>query len=75
MLQRKIKELLEEKNVESGNFPMEKLYKAGVDNVSNNIEYYFDKQYTCESVLQELFVRGVISYIEKRKNNFPYLEK
>lgn len=33
--------------------------------IRDNIEYYFDKTYTCESVLQELFVRGMISYIEK----------
>ena len=63
----RIKELLDERNVESGNFPVENLYKAGMENVRNNIEYYFDKQYTCESVLQELFVRGMISYIEKKK--------
>jgi len=63
----RIKEMLDERNVESENFPMEKLYKAGMENVRNNIEYYFDKQYTCESVLQELFVRGMISYINERK--------
>jgi len=72
MLQR-VKEILDQKNVEFENFPIEKLYKAGMDNVTSNIEYYFDKQYTCESVLNELFVRGIISYIEN--NNFPYLEK
>jgi hypothetical protein len=63
----RIKELLDERNVESGNLPVENLYKAGMENVRNNIEYYFDKQYTCESVLQELFVRGMISYIENKK--------
>jgi len=63
----RIKEMLDERNVESENFQMEKLYKAGMENVRNNIEYYFDKQYTCESVLQELFVRGMISYINERK--------
>jgi hypothetical protein len=61
----KVKELLDKKNVEYKNFPVERLYKAGMDNIRDNIEYYFDKTYTCESVLQELFVRGMISYIEK----------
>ncbi len=70
----RIKELLVERNVESKNFPMDKLYKAGIENVKNNIEFYFDKTYTCESVIQELFIRGIISYIEK-ENKFPYLEK
>jgi hypothetical protein len=44
-----------------------------MDNVKENIEFYFDKSYTCESVIKELFIRGVIEYIDK--NNFPCLEK
>jgi len=63
----KIKELLAERNIESRNFPVEKLYKVGMDNVRDNIEFYFDKPYTCESVIQELFVRGIIDYIEDKK--------
>ena len=43
------------------------LYKVGMDNVRDNIEFYFDKPYTCESVIQELFVRGIIDYIESKK--------
>ena len=60
----KIKELLSERNIESKNFPVEKLYKVGMDNVRDNIEFYFDKPYTCESVIKELFIRGVIDYLE-----------
>ena len=63
----KIKELLSERNIESKNFPVETLYKVGMDNVRDNIEFYFDKPYTCESVIQELFVRGIIDYIESKK--------
>jgi hypothetical protein len=69
----KVNEILIEKNIKGVNFPIEILYKAGMDNVKDNIEFYFDKKYSCESVITELFTRGVISYIEK--NNFPYLEK
>jgi hypothetical protein len=69
----KVKEILSERNVKAENFPTEVLYKAGMDNVKEHIEFYFDKTYTCESVIKELFIRGVISYIEK--NRFPYLEK
>jgi len=65
--------MLVERNVESRNFPMDSLYKAGMENVKDNIEFYFDKPYTCESVIQELFIRGIIDYIDK--NKFPYLEK
>ena len=72
-MKHKIKELLLERNVEIENFPIETLYKVGIDNVRENIEFYFDKTYTCESVIKELFVRGIIDYIEKMK--FPYLEK
>jgi hypothetical protein len=70
----KVKEILSERNLKSENFSTETLYKVGMDNVKKNIEFYFDKTYTCESVIKELFIRGVIDYIE-RNNNFPYLEK
>jgi len=68
-----VKELLSERNVENRNFPLEVLYKVGMENVRNNIEFYYDKTYTCESVIKELFIRGIINYIEK--NRFTYLEK
>jgi hypothetical protein len=68
-----IKQLLNERKVETKNFPVETLYKVGMENVKQNIEFYFDKPYTCESVIKELFVRGIIDYINN--NKFPYLEK
>jgi len=68
-----VKELLSERNIESKNFHVDTLYKVGMENVRDNIEFYFDKTYTCESVIKELFIRGVLSYIEK--NKFPCLEK
>ena len=71
----KVKELLDERNVRSENFPLEELYKVGMENVKDNIEFYFDKTYTCESVIKELFVRGIIQYIEKNRKKFPCLEK
>jgi hypothetical protein len=72
-MKHKIKELLLERDIEIGNFPVETLYKVGLENVRDNIEFYYDKTYTCESVIKELFVRGIVDYIQKRK--FPYLEK
>ena len=68
-----INSFLLERNVENKNFSDDILYKVGMDNVRNNIEFYYDKTYTCESVIKELFIRGIIDYIQKRK--FPYLEK
>jgi hypothetical protein len=72
-MKHKIKELLVERHIEIGNFSIDTLYKVGIDNVRENIEFYYDKSYTCESVIKELFIRGIIDYIEKKK--FPYLEK
>ncbi len=72
-MKHKIKELLLERNVEIENLSIDALYKVGMENVRENIEFYFDKPYTCESVIKELFIRGIISYISK--NKFPYLEK
>ena len=69
----KIREILAERNIETKNFSTEVLYKVGMENVKNNIEFYFDKPYTCESVIKELFIRGIVSYVEKKQ--FPYLEK
>jgi hypothetical protein len=72
-MKHKIKELLLERNVNTQNLSIDTLYKVGMENVRENIEFYFDKTYTCESVIKELFIRGIISYISK--NKFPYLEK
>ena len=58
-------ELLRERNITTDK-SVEDLYKAGIDNVKSNIEFYFDKSYTCESVIKELFIRGVIRYIEMK---------
>jgi hypothetical protein len=67
-----IQELLRQKNVSNKNFSVDDLYKVGMDNVKQNIEFYYDKTYTCESVIKELFIRGIISYIN---TSFPCLEK
>lgn len=72
-MKHRIKELLTERNVNVENFPLDTLYKVGMENVKANIEFYFDKPFTCESVIKELFVRGIIDYI--RQKDFPYLEK
>jgi hypothetical protein len=68
----RVREILMERNIHS-DISFDTLYKVGMQNVKENIEFYFDKSYTCESVITELFIRGVIDYIDK--NNFPYLEK
>ena len=66
-MKHKIKEILSERNIDVRNYAIDILYNAGLENVRDNIEFYFDKTYTCESVIKELFVRGIIKYIEKQK--------
>jgi len=59
-MKNRIFDFLRERNI-STNISSEELYIAGMENVKNNIEFYYDKTYTCESVIQELFIRGVIN--------------
>jgi hypothetical protein len=72
-MKHKIIQILSERNINFQNFSLDTLYNVGMDNVKDNIEFYYDKTYTCESVITELFIRGIINYIDNKK--FPYLEK
>jgi len=63
-MKQRIVTILMEKNLDISKYNVDSLYKAGIDNIVNNIEFYFDKPYSCESVFKELFKRGVIYNIE-----------
>lgn len=65
MMKDKIYTLLNQKNLDITKFNIDRLYQAGITNIVNNIEFYYDKPYTCESVLKELFNRGVMEEITK----------
>ena len=56
--------LLTQRNLEIKKYNLDMLYQAGMRNIILNIEYYYDKPYSCQSVIQELFERGVIENIE-----------
>ena len=58
-------QFLAERNIQPTGFSRDELYAIGIRNVYNNIEFYFDKKYTCESVIKELFIRGIKDHIEK----------
>jgi hypothetical protein len=58
--------ILAEKNLEPKN--LEPLYEAGMRNIVSQIEFYFDKPYTCESVLKELFRRGVMEELKNQSH-------
>jgi len=64
-MKEKIYILLTQRNLDINKFNIENLYKAGINKIIDNIEFYYDKPYTCESVLKELFNRGVMEEITK----------
>ena len=57
--------LLIQRNLEIKKYNIDILYQAGMSNIIRNIEYYYDKPYTCQSVIQELFERGVEEKIKE----------
>jgi muramoyltetrapeptide carboxypeptidase LdcA involved in peptidoglycan recycling len=59
--------ILKRKNIDINNYNIDTLYQAGVSNIVDNLEYYYDKPYTCESVLKELFERGILEKISESK--------
>lgn len=62
-MKQKILNILKERNLDSSKYNLDQLYDAGIKNIISNIDYYYDKPYTCESVLKELFTRGVVNSI------------
>jgi hypothetical protein len=65
-MKQKVYNILREKNIDYKKFNIDTLGDAGINNIVNNIEFYFDKPYSCESVFKELFTRGVINYINSK---------
>lgn len=61
----KIYILLIQKNLDISKYNVEILYQAGLNKIIDNIEFYYDKPYSCESVFKELFDRGVMEEIKK----------
>lgn len=59
--------LLSQKNIDINSNNIEFLYQAGINNVVRNLEYYYDKPYSCESVIKELFERGVKDNLSRVK--------
>jgi hypothetical protein len=57
--------LLVQRNLEIKRYNLDVLYQAGINNILKNIEFYYDKPYSCNSVLKELFERGVIEELKE----------
>jgi len=57
----KLFEFLRERNIDSRNISADDLYRAGMENVKDNIEFYFDKTYSCESVIKHIEIKKTIN--------------
>ena len=69
-LRQKIKDILVQRNISSSDVSLDFLYNIGIQNIVNNVEYYSDKKYSCDSVIPNLFTTAIIDYLEKQSNNF-----
>lgn len=61
-----ISKILIENNLDPYDFDMDELYNIGRKNIFNNIEYYYDKDYSCKSVIKSLFSDGILKYIKSK---------
>lgn len=67
-MKNKVYIILKEKNIDYRKFNIDILCAAGINSIMRNVEFYYDKPYTCESVLKELFTRGIIDYIKETQS-------
>lgn len=67
-MKQKIYNILRDRNLDTSKYNIDILYDAGMMNILNNIEFYYDKTFTCESVIKELFTRGVIEQLKKTQS-------
>jgi hypothetical protein len=64
----KVYEILSKENINPENQDIENLKKVGIENIINNLEFYWDKPYSCESVFKELFSRAIIDKLKSQSN-------
>lgn len=60
-----ISRILAEKGIDHSHYDLEQLYQIGKKNIIENIELYWDKDYSCKSVLRSLFVDGIVDWIKQ----------
>lgn len=61
-----IPKILLENGYEPFDWDIEELYSAGRKNLQMNIEFYWDKDYPCKSVINSLFIEGITQYINRK---------
>jgi hypothetical protein len=64
-MKEKIYSILRQRNLDVSSYNVDILYRAGIKMIVDNVEFYYDKPYSCESVLKELFNRGIIEELKK----------
>jgi serine phosphatase RsbU (regulator of sigma subunit) len=58
--------ILIENGIDPLDYDLQELYEMGRKNILNNIEFYYDKEYSCKSVLKTLFTDGILSFIQSK---------
>lgn len=66
-LRQRIKDILIQRNINSSDISLDFLYNIGIQNIINNVEFYCDKKYSCDSVIPNLFTTAIIDYLEKER--------
>lgn len=61
-----VSKILIEKGIDPFDWDIDELYDIGKKNVFNNIEFYHDKDYPCNSVIISLFSEGILKHIERK---------
>jgi hypothetical protein len=64
----KVYEILSKENIDPKNLDIDTLKKIGIENIVNNLEFYWDKPYSCESVFKELFNRAILDKVKNQSN-------
>jgi hypothetical protein len=62
----KVYEILSKENIDPKNLDIDTLKKIGIENIVNNLEFYWDKPYSCESVFKELFSRAILDKVKNQ---------
>lgn len=58
--------ILVENGLDPFEYDLQELYEIGRKNIINNIEFYYDKDYSCKSVLRSLFTDGILEFIRSK---------
>ena len=60
--------ILNERGLNTVDWDIDKIYQIGKDNIVKNIEYYYDKDFTCNSVFKHLFESSINKFIDDEIN-------